>query len=713
MNLVRKIRRAFRGDIPPRVVALEIARRTRIAFEARRERAMLLKATGDVDTPPARLSHEFARLSADALLEHFRTRRAPRFLKGFDEAASAQFNPGQFFDAQETSELTAQAAAIVDGGRWPLLGFGVLEFGRAPDWLRDPVSEHAWPPDYHRDVSIVRDDDNSDIRIVWELNRLAHLVTLGRAYAATHERRFAREFFRQVRNWRTSNPHGFGPNWTCAMEVALRASNLLAAFQLFNRAPEPDAENLALLLALFDEHGAYIRRNLEFSHVATSNHYLSDVAGLFWLGVCLPELAAAREWRDFGLREMLCELDKQVLSDGADAEASTGYHRLVLELFLYSFILARENGIEIDARHWQRLRLMLEYLRAYLRPDGRAPLIGDTDSGQFLPIARREADDHAYLLAVGAAVFNEPRFKLTPDAPAEVFWLLGAEGVRAYDDLALADGDDAPRSQAFADAGTYVMREDDLYLLFNASGAGLEGRGSHGHNDALSVEVSACGTAFLTDPGTFVYSADLRARHMFRSTAFHSTVEVDGTEQNTTDEATPFIIGDEAHPRVTYWETNEKRDVVNAEHNGYARLCEPVRHSRVVKFHKRERFWTVQDEMRGKGEHDFRFRFNFNEKLEMNLRDDQVVEAYDRINGAKLFIAALHTDAELRLEPRFVSRDYGAKSASVSACWSARARVPFSIEFVIVAVCAGEDNTERLQLITREKQRCQMSDAKC
>jgi hypothetical protein len=49
----------------------------------------------------------------------------------------------------------------------------------------------------------------------------------------------------------------------------------------------------------------------------------------------------------------------------------------------------------------------------------------------------------------------------------------------------------------------YVMRHDDLYLCFNASDAGINGRGSHGHNDALSVEVSAGGRAFIVDPGTY------------------------------------------------------------------------------------------------------------------------------------------------------------------------------------------------------------------
>src|SRR6185295_15759922 len=102
------------------------------------------------------------------------------------------------------------------------------------------------------------------------------------------------------------------------------------------------------------------------------------------------------------LDQMLLEMDKQVLLDGADFESSTGYHRFVTELLLYSFMLCRANNIEIEERYWSRLHQMLGYIRAYLRPDGFAPLIGDTDSGQVLPIGPRRANDHAYLLSLGA-----------------------------------------------------------------------------------------------------------------------------------------------------------------------------------------------------------------------------------------------------------------------------------------------------------------------
>ncbi len=184
-----------------------------------------------------------------------------------------------------------------------------------------------------------------------------------------------------------------------------------------------------------------------------------------------------------------------------------GYHRLKLELLLYSLMLCRENGIEIEQKYWQKLRAMAEYTRAYLRPDGHAPLIGDSDSGQILPIVKRAGDDHAYVVGLAAAVFHESRLKATSAIPEEVLWILGEQGVRDYESLSVAP---PAESQAFPDAGIYILRDDDLYLLFNASGCGLNGRGSHGHNDALSIEVSACGTAFIVDPGSYVYTADLQ-----------------------------------------------------------------------------------------------------------------------------------------------------------------------------------------------------------
>jgi uncharacterized heparinase superfamily protein len=263
----------------------------------------------------------------------------------------------------------------------------------------------------------------------------------------------------------------------------------------------------------------------------------------------------------------------------------------------------------------------------------------------------------------------------------------------------LASDDEQVSSQAFADAGTYILREGDLYLLFNASGNGLNGRGSHGHNDALGLEISACQTSFIQDPGTFVYTSDLHERHLFRAVAYHSTVEVDGAEQNSTDVAAPFVIGNEAQPRVLSWETTRERDSVVAEHDGYRRLSAPITHRRAVEFNKRERYWLIEDTLTGEGTHGFRFRFHFADRLEITIHDESGVRALSPVTGARLFILALDFREAPALEPRFVSHDYGAKSPSIAACWTRRSTVPLRARWAVVPLCADEEDDEALSRI--------------
>jgi hypothetical protein len=393
-------------------------------------------------------------------------------------------------------------------------------------------------------------------------------------------------------------------------------------------------------------------------------------------------------------------MDKQILPDGADYEASTGYHCLVVELFLHSFILCRENGIAIDDKYQQRLHDMLRYVCAVLRPDGFAALIGDTDSGQVLPIDSHTADDRGYLLPLGAVFFHDSALNLPKQPiPQEVLWILGEQGVSAYEKLPVLTN--TISSQAFVSAGTYLLRDKDLFLLFNASGGESPGSGAHRHNDALSIEVSACGRAFIVDPGTYVYTADLRERHRFRSTAYHSTLQIDDIEQNVTNEGVPFVIGDEAHSRAISWELGEKIDSVVAENRGYERLAQPLRHRRKITFHKTERWWLVEDELLGKGEHAIAARFHFDTGLEIKRHSDNCVVACDARSGAQLFVCAIDLQQQVQFETQFSSKHYGSKARSLSATWTVKTKVPITLRWAILPVCPGENEEERLSLFDR------------
>ena len=654
MTLLRKFKRAVRGEVKPKTIFLESIRRAQSSRQSRHEHSNL-----------ERLNTELPKLTLHTsdLLLHFKNRVAPHFFPGTSHE-SRRLHLELF--PRETEELLSMAERIVQDHSWPLLGFGPKNFGLEIQWSKDPLSEFVWPLDYHRDISLIR-KDGSDARVLWELNRLGHLVTLAQAYVVSSNEDFSKECVEQLRSWAKQNPYGRGVNWTCAMEVALRAMNLLALFELLKCSAHFDPPTLELFLRLFHQHGTYIMNNLEFSYISTSNHYLSDLAGLVWLGLMLPEFSEAKTWREFGLTRLLREMDKQVLSDGADFESSTGYHRFVLELFLYTFILCKENSIEIGDTYWRKLRTMLEYMRGYLRSDGLAPLIGDSDSGRVLPMTHRSANEQAYVLAIGAALLGDAKLRTrTVDVCPELLWLLGSKGIETFEGLKV-NIDQA--SKAFANAGTYVMRHEDLYLCVNVSDAGLNGRGSHGHNDALSIEVCVGSQPFIMDPGTYCYTADLDQRHLFRSTLYHSTVRVDGEEQNTTLRSVPFVIGNEASPRVLSWETATDFDRLVAEHFGYARLSSPVVHRRTVQLNKRERYWLIEDEFSGAGEHLVETRFHFAPGLEVFIEDNSV-RAINSETGNALEVTSSDLNIMPRLEEQACSRDYGEKRTSITACWT-------------------------------------------
>ena len=92
-------------------------------------------------------------------------------------------------------------------------------------------------------------------------------------------------------------------------------------------------------------------------------------------------------------------------------------------------ILLARHG-EPFAPDWQsRLERMLEFVEAYVKPDGRLPLIGDADDGRIQKLGTQPINDHRYLLSAGAALFGRADFKRAAGQFAdESFWLLGAGG---------------------------------------------------------------------------------------------------------------------------------------------------------------------------------------------------------------------------------------------------------------------------------------------
>jgi hypothetical protein len=176
-------------------------------------------------------------------------------------------------------------------------------------------------------------------------------------------------------------------------------------------------------------------------------------------------------------------------------------------------------------------------------------------------------------------------------------------------------------------------------------------------------------------------------------------VQIDNVEQNTIREDAPFVIGAEARVRVLSWESTPEQDRIVAEHSGYERLADPVKHRRATTFNKCDRWWLIEDEIIGTGEHKLAARFHFDAGLEVSLFDKNSVMACDKQSGARLLVCSLDLDKPAELEAQFTSRHYGSRTESLSACWATTVSAPAKLRWAIVPVRAGENRNERLRLV--------------
>jgi heparinase II/III-like protein len=480
------------------------------------------------------------------------------------------------------------------------------------DWYWDPVSRLRFPrgiPIENWDLYAMR-PGRADIKLPWEIGRCQHWVTLGQAFRLTGDPRFAREIADELRDFVDANPIGTAVQWACTMDVALRAANWAIGLALVRSSPELDGTFWRDAYSALFVHGGFIESHLENGAEVTSNHYLSDIVGLFFVARVFRRLPAGRRWEAFCRASLEQEIERQVLDDGADFESSIPYHRLVTELFLGGARLADHAGAPLSPAYRDRLRRMIEFHLAVMRPDGLMAQVGDADDGRlhvFTGYGWWNPQDGRHLLAPAARMFD--RFDWLPHAGAPGAWEAAWWG---YDvDSPTITAPPLPDTcRLFPAAGLVVVRERGHYLLVANGRVGTEGIGNHKHNDQLAFEYHVAGQPVLVDAGSLAYTGDPGARNRLRSTSSHNTLRIDGEEQNEMRPDSLFRMFERAHPEHLRFEVGDESVEYEGRHSGYRRLAAPVAHERILRFLRESGSLLVRDRLCGEGEHSVTWHFH-------------------------------------------------------------------------------------------------------
>jgi hypothetical protein len=566
-------------------------------------------------------------------------------------------------DAESSTRYRADRA--VDGVL-DLLGHHAVACGSPIDWHRDPSSGRRAPLRHWSRIAYLDPSVVDDYKLLWEVNRQQHFVTLGQAYAYSRDARYADAFVAQLTSWIAANPPRIGINWASSLEVAYRAISWLWGLQLFADAPQLTDDVLLAALESLRRHALHVERYLS-TYYSPNTHLTGEALGLLYVGTALPQFQDADRWRSTGWRILRDQLVRQVREDGSYFEQALYYHRYTADIYHHALLLSDANGWPRDDQMRAHVARLDAFLVHALHPDGTVPLVGDDDGGRLVRLDGRPTNDARPTLATGAALFGRADLRRAGgNAVEECLWLLGATGAAAL--AAVGAERPAACSIGFPQGGFYVLRDgwsgDETWALVDGGPHGALNCG-HAHADALSLEVASGGRTVLADSGTFSYTGEARDR--FRATASHNSVSVDGESSSVT--AGLFHWRHVARTTTRDWLTLPGADLWRGAHDGFRRLPDPATHERTVLL-LHGRYLLVLDVLAAEGSHRWTVHWHAAAGLEARpcASGGLALTEPHRAERALLHLVALG-DGGLRTGTSWRSEAYGARTEAPAASY--------------------------------------------
>lgn len=404
-----------------------------------------------------------------------------------------------------------------------------------------------------------RSDLTADIKLIWDFSR-AHPLFLNLCVSRSEVENGAAF----VRRWLKANENTNGPAWICAMDVAIRAVNWIAADAISDGALGREFGHKEWSEWIW-RHGAAIWQRLE-CRTKPSNHYLADLVGLVAISAVFPQDPVARRWSQFAEEEFPQALLTQTRFDGGLNEASLRYHAFVTEMALVARIFATS---EFPSAAEERIRQMCQVIADFRDAEGDTFPVGDDDSGRVLALDHATELGRADVLLKLAELLFGKTFSSRPTATCP-------------------------------ESGWWIRRQGDWSAVMEFGGVGLRGHGSHAHSDDLSVCIEWRGQALIVDPGTYAYTWNPNARNRLRSLEAHNTLTVDHND--------PLKPG----PHLFYLPGPD--DPLNSEITEDAasfqrRAADGILHRRIIRFPGGNHL-LIEDEVAGPGTHELVWRFH-------------------------------------------------------------------------------------------------------
>lgn len=462
---------------------------------------------------------------------------------------------------------------------------------------------------------------NGDPEWCYMLNRHRYWVDLGRAFWLTGDEKYIKTYIEQISDWIDKNIYSealSSKTWR-TIEIGMRCEIWLEALSYFIESPILNDTLLFKIIKSFYEHGCRLEQHFtDFSQ--TSNWGIIENKGLYVLATVMDCFKQASDWRKISEKRLTQCIAVQVYSDGLHWEQSSLYHNEVLKSLISVIRAAYRYDYQVSQSIKKCVLKMAVATLYQSSPLGYTPLNGDSDL-----IDARE------LLSELSLLLDDSEFKYAglDSFGYENIWTYGLKAFDYY--IEMSKVKPLNKSYSFRYAHQYVMRsdwhEEALFCLFTSGALG----GGHGHADLLHFDLTAYGRQFLVDGGRYTYRNDSIWRETLKSAKSHNTIIID--DQNFNHYIDTWSSKNNARGFGHSWLSNTDYDYVEARHDGYRGLSDPVMPTRRIIFIKPV-YFIIIDEMECQSEHRVERRFQFK-------------DPYIKIDSEKRLIHSIHESGPL------------------------------------------------------------------
>lgn len=468
------------------------------------------------------------------------------------------------------------------------------------------------PWDFERTVSVVDFGDqidwwrimDGDREFLFQLNRHRFLISLGQSYQMTGDEKYVNGFQRILGDWITRvKQESNGDNPWRSLEVGIRGEYWTQAMSYVKDSPALNEEIKNLYLASLKTHADILCKTHHAFHKGSNWGIIQD-CGLLCIGVETNN----EEYIELALSRLIEETQLQVMADGVHWEQSCTYHNEILLRLLNIVRLLKASHRNIPEQLLQTVNKMIDVNIAWIKPDGRQPLFGDSDNNLLYG-----------LFAQAALVLNREDLKSYAGETLdyESTWLFGEEGIEGFERMNALPIE--VKSAFLEDSGSYILRNVDKekvnYLCMHNGYTG----GGHAHSDKLHIDLSIANEDVLVDAGRFTYVSN-KIRKRLKNAEGHNTT----------------TVGNKSFLNMRGWgyrdsalsvqypvHKSEECVLIGGAHLGYERLFAGVYAEREVLFIK-PNIYIIIDGFRTSFPHSYQQYFHFNPDSKVSISGNEV-----------------------------------------------------------------------------------------